>query len=151
MKNRLPLYGFLVAVGLMCGCAGMPGESLVQEVAPEWSPALPVDVFYENTDTLGERAIGVLVRFRNDFSCDRLDVVLETLTPDSLVWRDTVSVSFGGGGVETASLTYTDVKTPYRSRSRFGRPGTYRFRFTPANPGSCTEGVIGVGVEITTN
>ena len=109
-----------------------------------------VDVWYENSDTLGGRTLEVLVRFRNDFACDRLDFVLETLTPDSLVWRDTLSVPFGRNErIETASLTYTDVRTPYRDRSELSRPGRYRFRFTPAETALCTDEVIGVGLVIT--
>lgn len=152
MKSKL-LFIVWGAMAGMCSCSTEPSlEIRVAEITGEvWSNSSPADVLYENSDTLGLKTIQALIRFRNDFQYDRLDFVVETLTPDSLIWRDTLSVSYREGApVETTSLTYTDLKTDYRSQSRLGRTGTYRFRFIPAMPESYVENVIGAGIEITT-
>ena len=151
MKSRL-LFIVLGVIGLMCSCSTDPSREIrVTEITGEvWSNSSPADVFYENDDTLGLKTIHALIRFRNDFQYDRIDFVVETLTPDSLIWRDTLSVSYRGESpIETVSLTYTDVKTDYRTQSRLERTGIYRFRFVPAMPESYVETVIGAGIEIT--
>ena len=151
MKGK-HLFALVGVIGLLYSCSvGIPPRILVTEVTPgKWGEWAPADVWYENTDTLGRKKLDILVRFRNDFACDRFDVVLETLTPDSLVWRDTLSVPFEKKEfIEAVSLTYTDVKTPYRNPAQLLRPGPYRFRFTPAPAALCVGEVIGVGIEIT--
>lgn len=125
--------------------------SIVQEIGPGgWSQDRPAAAMFYNSDSLSYRTLSVLIRFRNDFSYDRLDVAVETRTPDQTVWRDTISVSLRPefGGIETSSLTYTDVKTPYRTRVVLERSGKYSFRFTPMMPQASLEGVTGVGIEI---
>lgn len=127
-------------------------EIIVSDVPVRWSKLDPVEVAYENTDTLALKKMDVLVRFRNDFAFDRLDFVLETQSPDSLYWQDTVSVFCTLPALtEVSSLTYTDVKTVYRSHSRLSRTGVYRFRFTPLMPETYLKGIAGVGIEVTKN
>ncbi|MDR0955075.1 MAG: gliding motility lipoprotein GldH [Rikenellaceae bacterium] len=128
-------------------------HQIVQDVTPgSWSAAQPAIVLYENRDTVFEQSLTALVRFRNDFDFDRLDFVLETLTPDSLVWRDTLSVAYPPEAKEkkATSLTYTDAEVVYRTGVVLNRPGLYRFRFTPLMPETPVDAVIGVGIGITT-
>ncbi len=93
MKSRLAtgVMGVIAALAGLISCTEQPrGEIRVTEVAPgAWSPSVPAEVVYENGDTLRERRLAVLIRFRNDFAHDRLDFVVATTTPDSLTWRDT--------------------------------------------------------------
>ncbi len=150
MKTRrtlrtLRVFYYLAAALLVVGCGRDSGrEIVIREVPPGgWNARQPVAVAYENADTLSQRNLAVLVRFRSDFAYDRLDFVLETATPDSLLLRDTLSVR--PDPAEAASLSYIDARMAYRSRSLLGRTGEYRFTFTPLRP---VEAVIGVGVEI---
>jgi gliding motility-associated lipoprotein GldH len=141
-----------VIIGWLASCSSWSDRAAtVQEVGPRgWSEQQPVVVSYENTDSLERKKLSVLIRFRKDFSYDRLDFVVETFTPDSLVWRDTLSLPAGAGSglIETTSLTYVDAKTPYRSNSVLGRTGEYRFRFTPLMPEEPLHEVVGVGIEV---
>jgi hypothetical protein len=129
----------MLSAALTLGCTG---KAVVAEPGPEgW----PVEMVWENNDTLSRRTLSVLVRLRSDFRSDRLDLIVETLTPDSLHWRDTVTVR--PSVPEAYSLTYMDIKTPYRSDVIFKRAGDYRFRFTPLRLGTLKK-VVGVGIKV---
>jgi gliding motility-associated lipoprotein GldH len=150
MKSKpVPLLAAIAwLAGAMVSCTeSAVGDIRVTEVAPgDWGPQTPAEVVYDNVDTLRHRNLSVLIRLRNDFPYDRLDFVVETLTPDSLLWRDTLSLR--PEPVEAASLTYTDVKTAYRSGTILEHAGAYRFRFTPSMPETTVKEVIGVGVVV---
>ena len=147
MKARriLRVFYYLAVTLLVVGCGRDSGrEIVIREVPPgRWSARQPVAVVYTNADTLSHRSLAVLVRFRSDFRYDRLDFVLETATPDSLLVRDTLSIR--PDPAQAASLSYIDTKTAYRSQSLLRRAGEYRFTFIPLRP---VEAVIGVGIEI---
>ncbi len=143
MVLRLLFCG--LAALLSVGCSDLPERGAVVREIPRgtWEARQPINVVYENTDTLSRRELAVLVRFRSDFAGDRFDFVLETLTPDRQLTRDTLSVR--PDRAETVSLSYLDTRTVYRSFALLDRPGEYRFTFMPLAP---IEHVIGVGIEI---
>ncbi len=143
MVLRLLFCGF--AALLSVGCSRVPErEAVVREIPRgRWETRQPINVVYENADTLSRRDLAVLVRFRSDFTGERFDFVLETLTPDRRLWSDTLSVL--PASVETVSLSYLDTRTVYRPFAVLDRPGEYRFTFMPLTP---VEHVIGVGIEI---
>lgn len=140
MKGKILILGLLAAG--MFGCRDR-GNARVADVGPGgW----PVEVVYENQDTTSLRTLSLLVRLRTDFGYDRLDLVVETVTPDNLHWTDTVVVV--PGELEVVSFTYRDIKTPYRSAVVLDRPGAYRFRFDLLRPGAAREKIIGAGIVI---
>jgi hypothetical protein len=125
----------------------------IVEISPgSWSASHPATTIYHNSDTTKTKTLTALIRFRNDFDFDRLDFVVETLTPDSLTWRDTLSVAYPPEPPkkQAKSLTYTDAEVVYRTGVVLNRPGLYSFRFTPLMPETPVDAVIGVGIGVTT-
>jgi gliding motility-associated lipoprotein GldH len=150
-RNRLTVCAILGCL-LFAACADEKRQIVTGETAPAgWGGATPVILEYVNSDTLRPRDLYLLVRRRNDFAYDRLNLLVLTTAPDGRSETDTLSVALTGpeyDGAEAASYLYTDYRTPYRTRARLDRPGTYRFRFVPLMSEVPLEGIIGVGIEI---
>ena len=143
------ILGFL----LFAACADENRQIVTGETAPAgWGAGTPVVLEYENSDTLRLRDFYLLVRRRNDFAFDRLNLTVMTTAPDGRHWTDTLSVALTGPayeGGEAVSYLYTDYRTPYRTRTRLDQSGVYRFRLVPRMPDELLEGIVGVGLEIT--
>lgn len=152
MKNKrwLALCGF---VGLLCSCSTEPSREILITDFPTGPPGTVsfAEVIYVNTDSTAPKTMDILIRLLNESSgSGHFDFVIETVSPDSLVWRDTLTAPYIiRDATETSSLTYTDIKLGYRSQTQFERMGAYRFRFSPAVPGSFDKKIIGIGIEVT--
>jgi len=154
----LCLWGCALVGALLVGCSDRSSWVVTAETDPAgWSVVSPVILEYDNRDTLRERDIHLLVRRRNDYGWDRLNLTVLTTAPDGSHHTDTLSVALGAEtavpttdaeAVETSSHLYTDYRVVYRRRARLDRAGIYRFRLVPLAPAPPVEGIIGVGIEI---
>lgn len=159
--TRGGVLSILPAALLLSACSGGAPEVVTGETDPAgWSAASPVILEYDNRDTLAPREIHLLVRRRNDYGWDRLNLLVLTTAPDGRSQSDTLSVAFGTAAVaaaptdrpasttEASSYLYTDYRIPYRRGARLDRAGIYRFRLVPLAPAPPVEGIVGVGLEV---
>lgn len=158
MKNKFRLavlfrlFVFCGIIPMFYACMDDRGRIEVKEIENgEWARNTPVYVYYTNNDTASAKTLYVIARHRTTYGYDRLDIGIETLTPDGIFWRDTVAIRCGnsaGNALQNDSKIHSDILADYRSNVRLSQPGIYRFRFSQLMPDSVLSGIVGVGIEV---
>lgn len=136
---------FAAIVGVLTGCFSAQ-EVHVSDTNPKgWSSDDPVWVAFDNDDTLSVHNLYLITRFEQDYSYDRLGVVIATTTPDGFIWRDTVYV--GSFTERPRQGLYVERRQLWRVNSSFPQSGRYLFTFSPLYPDP-VKGVAAVGLEV---
>ena len=123
-----------------------PQHAFVVQTDPRgWHLGEPADIAAKNEDTVSRRTVEIVVRYGPEFSFDRLDMSVTTITPDGYRWCDTVSVPIP---TRSEIRVDRDVNGIYRRNVKLSQLGIYRFRLAPLAAQDGVKGVVAVGVDI---
>ena len=104
-----------------------------------WSVA--EEFYYDNTDSLAERNIAVVVRYDRGYVADSVAMSILTISPDSLVVEEHITLSIP----QIEEVRPTEQIFPYRSGVVLRQKGQYTFRLTPDQS---VEGIQSIGIAI---
>ena len=131
----------LLCVAAMLSCMA-PQRSFMSNIrGGEW--CAPVDIVYNNEDTVALRTISVVVRYNCDFKSNAMPVTLRLTAPDGRSAEESCTILLRRPHAVAAVATVESV--PYRVHNRMSQSGYYIFTITPD---SALRGVEAVGVEI---
>lgn len=108
-----------------------------------WNGSEAAMVNYQNDDSVLMCDISLILRVDRTFSKDKLSLIIETITPDSLSFKELFTIGVNHNDNEI----YTETEQTYRQRVCLNKKGIYRFRFTPFN-GEVVVGVSALGVVV---
>ncbi|MBO5889902.1 MAG: hypothetical protein J6Q28_00540 [Alistipes sp.] len=143
MSCLLNTLSALVVVLLMVGCAS-PQRSVEMHDTEHsvWSES--EDFYYDNTDTLSQREISVVVRYGMGYVADSVALSILCVSPDSLVVEEPFTLH-----IPHLSDMRPEVQSfPYRRNVVLGKKGRYLFRLRPHES---VEGISSVGLVIGEN
>ncbi len=145
--RRLPVAARIactVCATVLWGCTADIGSTVTAVNPAGWESGQTYTLVYSNADTSSLRDISVLVRRESGRSRPDMRVRLETVTPDSARFADTLTLP-PRSGYEAAGR-YELSAVPYLTGVRLNRIGDYTFRFTLVSPGTC-KGIWAIGIE----
>lgn len=126
---------------VLCGCT-TAGRSYMTEIDGEvWDG--PVSVVVPNSDTLGLYDLGIAVRHDGRMCGSRVEMIVRTVTPDSLWVEERLTMTFTDDGRSRSSQH--EAWSLYRHGVRLAREGDYRIVVTPQQ---AVHGVAAVGIDV---
>lgn len=138
------IWATLIALSvlLLGGCSTDDGVT----VATDTDPALwriPVELSFENRDSLSLRNIELFARLDERFSEDTLTVRIETRSPDSMLFSEYYRLLFRLPATATPLRRVAQI--PYRRHVVLPRRGRYHVRISPTRR---IAGVEAIGMQI---
>lgn len=133
----------LFLIALTCASCMPKLTQYVTDINPDgWSDSEVVQVNYQNEDSVSMCEISLILRVERTFSKQKLPLIIETISPDSLSFKESFTIAVNCNDDEA----YTEVEQVYRQMVRLDKKGLYHFRFTPLNDdivvGVCAIGVV---------
>lgn len=147
--KRLFLFVFLL--GVLTACASEPVHLAAVELdRGGWTRDNPLELAYDNRDTLAGKTLVLIVRHTKDYSYDRLNLELTTFRPDGRAWTDTLSVVVKEGEDWKGErlVSFVNREDTLREGFRFGQAGAYRFRIRHLMPEARLKEVSLVGLSV---
>lgn len=143
----------LLSIGstvILTACMADHG-TCVADVDPQgWSAREKAVAVYEHRDTVSLYDLYVVVRHDERSAGQEFPITIETQTPDSLAFKDTITIRIPSRRFDRAverNSSFFEQETPYRLHSLLRRQGVYRFRFTPIER-SQIEGISAIGIRL---
>lgn len=104
-----------------------------------WSAA--EEFVYNNSDSLSQRDISIVVRYGNDYVADSVAMHILTISPDSMVVEEPFTLRIP----RIKEVRPEEQTFIYRRNVVLGRKGEYHFRLTPD---SLVEGISSIGIMV---
>ena len=104
-----------------------------------WSTA--EEFVYNNSDSLSQRDISIVVRYGNDYVADSVAMHILTISPDSMVVEEPFTLRIP----RIKEVRPEEQTFIYRRNVVLSRKGEYHFRLTPD---SLVEGISSIGIMV---
>ncbi len=104
-----------------------------------WSTA--EEFVYNNSDSLSQRDISIVVRYGNDYVADSVAIHILTISPDSMVVEEPFTLRIP----RIKEVRPEEQTFIYRRNVVLSRKGEYHFRLTPD---SLVEGISSIGIMV---
>ena len=104
-----------------------------------WSAA--EEFVYNNSDSLSQRDISIVVRYGNDYVADSVAMHILTISPDSMVVEEPFTLRIP----RIKEVCPEEQTFIYRRNVVLNRKGEYHFRLTPD---SLVEGISSIGIMV---
>ena len=104
-----------------------------------WSAA--EEFVYNNSDSLSQRDISIVVRYGNDYVADSVAMHILTISPDSMVVEEPFTLRIP----RIKEVRPEEQTFIYRRNVVLNRKGEYHFRLTPD---SLVEGISSIGIMV---
>lgn len=126
----LSYIAMLVALMLL-SCVREPDTVSVFVDPDGWRPEDARTVSYVNKDTLALSEVSLFLTHSRTFGgdMDSLILTVTTVTPDSTVFSENITIHPNPAFISSATLWHETVY-PYRSHARLSQAGEYKFLFS---------------------
>ena len=140
MWHLLKSVSLLVVVLVMVGCATPQRSVEMHDMeACVWSTA--EEFVYNNSDSLSQRDISIVVRYGSDYVADSVAMHILTISPDSMVVEEPFTLRIP----RIKEVRPEEQTFIYRRNVVLSRKGEYHFRLTPD---SLVEGISSIGIMV---
>lgn len=145
-KNlKIAKYLTAISISLLLSCISDGYIKIQDTKGGVWYVDDPMEFSFTPDDTLTSYNIDILARSSADYRLDGIRMAVETLSPDSLCWIDTVMLNIPPA--QDVDPYRTGVQT-YRSGVQFARNGMYMFRIRQLTGENPLKDIQGVGLVI---
>lgn len=137
------INGILLAATLLSAtaCSNRTGRSVEVHDLENRVWSAPQDFYYDNSDTLLQRDISIVVRYDRGYVADSVAMNILCVSPDSLVFEEPFTLRIPRIG----DMRPEEHSFVYRHNVQLARTGRYLFRLTPKAP---AQGIASVGIVV---
>lgn len=138
--RRLIYVAMMVIAAVVTSCNQTNHKVEMHDMeACVWSTA--EEFVYNNSDSLSQRDISIVVRYGNDYVADSVAMHILTISPDSMVVEEPFTLRIP----RIKEVRPEEQTFIYRRNVVLSRKGEYHFRLTPD---SLVEGISSIGIMV---
>ena len=130
----------LVIAALFTSC-NQPNHKVEMHDMEECVWATTEEFVYNNSDSLSQRDISIVVRYGSDYVADSVAMHILTISPDSMVVEEPFTLRIP----RIKEVRPEEQTFVYRRNVVLSRKGEYHFRLTPD---SLVEGISSIGIMV---
>ena len=138
--RRLIYVAMLVIAALFTSC-NQPNHKVEMHDMEECVWATAEEFVYNNSDSLSQRDISIVVRYGSDYVADSVAMHILTISPDSMVVEEPFTLRIP----RIKEVRPEEQTFIYRRNVVLSRKGEYHFRLTPD---SLVEGISSIGIMV---
>lgn len=136
-----------VIILLFLGCTS-PKEEVVLCSVNERGWTSPVEFTYNNADTVSNRDILLILRYKDNFRRIDFGAEIKVIAPDSMIYTDTLYYKLEDNS-KFYSYSVKEFNAPLITKARFSKQGDYRFIFKQLiSIDEPLKGIIGIGIAL---
>lgn len=138
--RRLIYVAMIIIAAIVTSCNQTNHKVEMHDMeACVWSTA--EEFVYNNSDSLSQRDISIVVRYGNDYVADSVAMHILTISPDSMVVEEPFTLRIP----RIKEVRPEEQTFIYRRNVVLSRKGEYHFRLTPD---SLVEGISSIGIMV---
>lgn len=138
--RRLIYVAMIIIAAIVTSCNQTNHKVEMHDMeACVWSTA--EEFVYNNSDSLSQRDISIVVRYGNDYVADSVAMHILTISPDSMVVEEPFMLRIP----RIKEVRPEEQTFIYRRNVVLSRKGEYHFRLTPD---SLVEGISSIGIMV---
>lgn len=138
--RRLIYVAMMVIAALFTSC-NQPNHKVEMHDMEECVWATAEEFVYNNSDSLSQRDISIVVRYGSDYVADSVAMHILTISPDSMVVEEPFTLRIP----RIKEVRPEEQTFIYRRNVVLNRKGEYHFRLTPD---SLVEGISSIGIMV---
>lgn len=138
--RRLIYVAMMVIAALFTSC-NQPNHKVEMHDMEECVWATAEEFVYNNSDSLSQRDISIVVRYGSDYVADSVAMHILTISPDSMVVEEPFTLRIP----RIKEVRPEEQTFIYRRNVVLSRKGEYHFRLTPD---SLVEGISSIGIMV---
>ena len=138
--RRLIYVAMMVIAALFTSC-NQPNHKVEMHDMEECVWATAEEFVYNNSDSLSQRDISIVVRYGSDYVADSVAMHILTISPDSMVVEEPFTLRIP----RIKEVRPEEQTFIYRRNVVLSRKGEYLFRLTPD---SLVEGISSIGIMV---
>ena len=138
--RRLIYVAMMVIAALFTSC-NQPNHKVEMHDMEECVWATAEEFVYNNSDSLSQRDISIVVRYGSDYVADSVAMHILTISPDSMVVEEPFTLRIP----RIKEVRPEEQTFVYRRNVVLSRKGEYHFRLTPD---SLVEGISSIGIMV---
>ena len=138
--RRLIYVAMMVIAALFSSC-NQPNHKVEMHDMEECVWATAEEFVYNNSDSLSQRDISIVVRYGSDYVADSVAMHILTISPDSMVVEEPFTLRIP----RIKEVRPEEQTFIYRRNVVLSRKGEYHFRLTPD---SLVEGISSIGIMV---
>ena len=138
--RRLIYVAMMVIAALFTSC-NQPNHKVEMHDMEECVWATAEEFVYNNSDSLSQRDISIVVRYGSDYVADSVNLRILAISPDSMVTEERFTLRIP----RIKEVRPEEQTFLYRKDVVLGRCGDYTFRITPD---TIVDGISAVGIMV---
>lgn len=138
--RRLIYVAMMVIATLFTSC-NQPNHKVEMHDMEECVWATAEEFVYNNSDSLSQRDISIVVRYSSDYVADSVAMHILTISPDSMVVEEPFTLRIP----RIKEVRPEEQTFIYRRNVVLSRKGEYHFRLTPD---SLVDGISSIGIMV---
>ena len=138
--RRLIYVALMVIATLFTSC-NQPNHKVEMHDMEECVWATAEEFVYNNSDSLSQRDISIVVRYSSDYVADSVAMHILTISPDSMVVEEPFTLRIP----RIKEVRPEEQTFIYRRNVVLSRKGEYHFRLTPD---SLVDGISSIGIMV---
>ena len=138
--RRLIYVAMMVIAALFTSC-NQPNHKVEMHDMEECVWATAEEFVYNNSDSLSQRDISIVVRYGSDYVADSVAMHILTISPDSMVVEEPFTLRIP----RIKEVRPEEQTFIYRRNVVLSRKGEYHFRLTPD---SLVDGISSIGIMV---
>ena len=138
---RRLIYVAMMGIAALFTSCNQPNHKVEMHDMEECVWATAEEFVYNNSDSLSQRDISIVVRYGSDYVADSVAMHILTISPDSMVVEEPFTLRIP----RIKEVRPEEQTFIYRRNVVLSRKGEYHFRLTPD---SLVEGISSIGIMV---